>query len=80
MNKKPKLLTHTLILALPLVVMLWSFAPAYAQKKPKEKTKTQSVIPEDKRPKLFLAWIGGSVLAAATIALGMKGSGRTHLD
>ena len=46
----------------------------------KEDTKSKSVIPEEKQPKLFLAWIAGAVLAAATVALGIKNSRRSHLD
>jgi len=80
MNKKAKFLTRMLILVLSLVVVLSAFEPAYAQRGKKKDTEIRSVIPKDKRPKLFLAWIAGSVLAAATIALGIKNSRRTHLD
>jgi hypothetical protein len=79
MNKKAKFLTRMLTLILSLVVVLSTFEPAYAQRRKKVEP-PKSVIPKEKRPKLFLAWIAGSTLAAATIALGIKNSRRTHLD
>ena len=79
MNKKAKFLTRMLIFVLSLVMLLSAFEPAYAQRRKKVEP-PKSVIPEEKRPKLFLAWIAGSVLAAATIALGIKNSRRSHLD
>lgn len=80
MNRKTKILTRMLTLALSLVVALSSFEPACAQKGPKNDTSRRIAIPKDKQPKLFLAWIGGAVLAAAIVAVGMKNSRRTHLD
>ena len=80
MNKKAKFLTRMLILVLSLVVVLSAIEPAYAQRRKKDEPKIKSVIPKEKRPKLFLAWIAGSALAVATIALGIKNSRRTHLD
>ena len=67
-----------LILALSLVILLSACEPD--QRRRKDEPKIKSVIPKEKRPKLFLAWIAGSALAVATIALGIKNSRRTHLD
>jgi len=80
MNKKAKFLTRMLALVLTLILLTSAAEPAYAQRKKKDDTEIKSVIPKEKRPKLFLAWIAGSALAAATIALGIKNSRRTHLD
>ncbi|GEM_PF-3288651 len=79
MNKKAKFLTRLLTLVLTLLLLGAVVEPAYAQRR-KEDTKSKSVIPEEKQPKLFLAWIAGAVLAAATVALGIKNSRRSHLD
>ncbi len=80
MNKKAKWLTRMLILVLSLVILTSAAEPAYAKRQRKKDTEVKSVIPKEKRPKLYLSWIAGSALAAATIALGIKSSRRSHLD
>jgi hypothetical protein len=80
MNKKVKFLTRLLTLALSLVLLASAAEPAYAQRKPKKEPEIKSAIPKDKRTWGGFPWLVGGVLAAATIALGIKSAKRTHLD